>query len=351
MLLRLAMAIIISAGISAGQATAQQINLSSAQVERLGIRVQPAETAKLLNLAMIPGRITAPLDARLAIAVPFGGTVLTVDVLEGAEVTAGKSLLSIASSGYLNTRAELLQHEAEYRTARASADRLRILAAEGIAAEARAEEAEANAARIEAALNSMHGRLSQTLAVTDEAGIYRLVARGPAKVATLAVKPGEYIGALETAIVLQASDRVWLEAPLSAALAVKVRPGDRVSISPGNMSGTVIAVGSDIDPKSRSVILRAEIDERGDIRPGQNVLATIFSQAPPGAITVPRGALVRLAGNDVVFAKRSGGFDVIPVTILARGRYTATIVGPLAPDRHVATSGLTELKAIAQQGI
>lgn len=350
MLLRLAMVTVLLAGLFAQRALSQQIDLNAVQIERLGIRMQPAEITQMLSLATIPGQITAPLDARLAVAVPFGGTVLTVDVLEGSKVEGGKSLLSIVSSDYRNARTSLAQLQAEYSMARTSADRLRKLAAEGIAAETRAEAAEATTAQIEAALNAVRSSLLQTEASAGQAGIYRLVALGTATVATLMVAPGESVGALETAIVLQASDRVWLEAPLSAALAKKVRPGDSVSLSPGDGQGKVIAVGLNVDPKSRSVILRAEIDEGGgDTRPGQNVLATIFTQAPSGALSVARQALVRLAGNDVVFAVRSGGFEVVPITILARGRERATIRGSIAAGSLVATSGLTELKALAQQ--
>jgi len=349
MLLRLTAATIILASLSAGQAQAQQINLSPSQIERLGIQAQPAEAAKLLSLATIPGRITAPLDAQLAIAVPFRGTVLTVDVLEGAKVVNGKSLLSIASNDYLNARTELMQHEAEYHMARASADRLRILSIEGIAAESRAEEAEARAAQIEVALKAMRSRLSQTKATPDQAGIYRLISLGNATVATLVTNPGESVEALETAVVLKASDRVWLEALLPAALATKVQPGDSVSISPGNKQGKVIAVGLNVNPISRSVVLRAEIDKSSDLRPGQNVLATIIGQAPPDAVMVPREALVKLANNDVIFVARGGGFDIVPVNILARGKETATIEGPIAPADYVATTGLTALKALAQQ--
>lgn len=350
MFLRLATATVLLASIFAPRALAQQIDLSAVQIERLGIRVQSAEITQMLSLATIPGQIAAPLDARLAVAVPFGGTVLTVDVLEGSTVENGKSLLSIVSRDYLNARADLAQLEAEYSMARALADRLRKLTAAGIAAETRAEAAEATTVQIEAALNAVRSSLLQTETATGQASTYRLVALSTARVATLAVTPGESVEALETAIVLQASERLWLEAPLSAALAARVRLGDSISLSPGNGKGKVIAVGLNVDPKSRSVILRAEIEEgSSDARPGQNVLATIFTQAPSGTLSVPRQALVRLAGNDVVFAVRSGGFEVVPVNILARGRENAAIMGPIAAGSLVAASGLTELKALAQQ--
>ena len=349
MFFRLVMATMLLASTSAGQALAQQINLSPTQIERLGIQTRAAEAATTLNLATIPGKITAPLHARLAIAVPFGGTVLTVDVLEGVKVDDGKPLLSIASSDYLNAQAELLQHESEYRIARASADRVRKLASEGIAAESRVEEAEAHAAQIKAALTAMRSRLSQTEQVPDQADVYRLVARDSATVATLEVEPGQSVNALDTVIVVQATEQVWLEASLPAALAALVGLGDSVSVSPGDIQGNVIAVGLNVDPRTRSVVLRAEINHGEGTRPGQNVLATIFGQAPAGALMVPREALVRLAGVNVVFVARNGSFEVVQSNILGLGRESATIAAPMTPGDQVAVRGLTELKALAQQ--
>ena len=349
MLLRLAAATILLANIATEQAFAQQIQLSSKQIERIGIKTQPVEAATSLSLATIPGKLTAPLYAHLAVTVPFGGTVLTVDVLEGAKTVAGKPLLSIASSDYLNAKATLMQQDAEYRMALASADRLRKLTNEGISAESRAEEAEAHLAQAEAALNATRDLLSPTESINNQIGVYNLIGSSDARVATLVVKPGESIDAFKTAIILQATDRIWLEAPLPAALAAKVRPGDSVTISPGDIQGKVIAVGLNVDPQSRSVIMRAEIDNKGDTRPGQNVLATIVAQAPPNALSVPREAIVRLADTIVVFIARGKGFDAVPITILARGRERATIVGQITAGDSVAISGLTELKSLAQQ--
>jgi len=349
MLSKLVLATVFLLGATTCQVHAQQINLSPTQIKRLGIDTQAADKATSLNLATIPGKITAPLDAQIAITVPFGGTVYSLDVLEGAPATKGQTLLSIASSDYLAARSELAHLEAEYRMTRSIADRLRKLATEGIASEARAEEAETHVIQAKASLSAIRNRLAQTASIPGREDIYRLISQNNATVASLSVKPGEPIDTLETAIILQAGKKVWLEATLPAALATKVHSGDKVTVSPGNQQGTVIAVGLNIDPKSRSVILRAELDSSDGMRPGQNVLAIVNSQAPAGALIVPRSALVRLAGENIVFASQNDGFKVIAVNVLSRGRNSATITAPLAVGDHIATSGLIELKALAQQ--
>jgi len=350
MFFRLVMATMLLIGASSGQVFAQQIDLNPKQIKRIGITTSAAEVAKTLNLTTIPGRITAPLHTRVAVAVPFAGTILSVDVLEGAKTEQNKPLLTIASSEYLNAQTELLQHETEFRVAQASAERLRKLASEGIVAEARAELAEANAAQIKVALAALRSRLSYTEPTPKQAGTYSLMAQDGGTVATLAINPGDPVEALQTVIVLQASDQVWLEASLPAAMTKLVQVGDKVAATPGDIQGKVIAVGLNVDPVSRSVMLRANIDKKNGARPGQNVLATIIGQAPPGALVIPRAALVRLDGNYVVFVAKGGGFQIVAADILSRGPDKATIVAPISAGDQLAVSGLAELKALAQQG-
>ena len=350
MFFRLVMATLLLIGASTGQSFAQQIDLTATQIKRLGIQTHAAEVAETLNLTTIPGRVTAPLHTRVAIAVPFGGTVLSVDVLEGAKTERNKPLLTIASSEYLNAQTALSQHETEFRVAQASAERLRKLASEGIVSETRAEQAEADAAQITVALAAMHSRLAHTKPAPNQAGAYRLMAQNNVTVATLTVNPGDPIEALQTVIVLQASDQLWLQASLPATTAKLVRVGDRVAASPGDIQGEVIAVGLNIDPVSRSVMLRANIDKADGARPGQNVLATLIGQAPAGALIIPRTALVRLNGTYVVFVAQNGGFQVVPANVLSRGPDRATIMAPIGAGDQLAISGLTELKALAQQG-
>ena len=49
--------------------------------------------------------------------------------------------------------------------------------------------------------------------------------------------------------------------------------------------------------------------------------------------------------GSVVFAARPGGFEPVPVRILARGARDATVQGSISPRDTIAVSGVTELKA------
>jgi cobalt-zinc-cadmium efflux system membrane fusion protein len=82
---------------------------------------------------------------------------------------------------------------------------------------------------------------------------------------------------------------------------------------------------------------------------GQTVRLTLTQSAGAGSFTVPRAAVVELAAGPAVFVARSGGFEAVPVRVLARGPAEATIGGKLAPGNRVAVSGLSELKAASNR--
>lgn len=337
-------------GIVPAVAQEGQIRLSTAQVERLGIRHAEASLAGRQPLAVVPGRITAPLDARLTMAAPFAGTVLSVAALEGSKVFAGDELLVIASNEYLAAQSRLSQTVADYGAQKASLDRLQVLSDEGIVARARVEAAEAAAASTKAELRAMKQLLAQVKPVPAQQGAYSLVAPREATIAQLAVMPGDTVNTLDSAVVLDDAGALWLEAELPSRFLGLVSAGDTVKLDAYGVAGNVIAVGRVVDRQSRSVTVRATLDDHATLKPGQSVQATIFGTAPEGALSVPRKALVRLAGNDVVFALGDGSYQPVAVNVLSRGADEAIITGNLTEGAKVAISGLTELKALAMEG-
>ncbi|MFC4348056.1 efflux RND transporter periplasmic adaptor subunit [Kordiimonas lipolytica] len=327
-----------------------QIALSQTQQARLGVQTGDVQAAERQALVVVPGRITPPLDARLAVAVPFAGIVQAIHVLEGANVKTGDSLLTVASNDFLEAQARLSRAQADYRALKSAAERLKTLSREGVVALGRAEAAEAEATRANAELAATRRMLDSAKPVAGQKGTYSLVAPHDATIAQLQVMPGEMIHTLDSAVVLEGTGALWVEAELPSRFLGKITLGDMVSLQPSGAGAKIIAIGRTVDPQSRSVTVRAELDRNDSLRPGQSVQVTVFGVAEEGAFSVPRDAVVRLAGGDAVFVAERGGYGVVPVTVLSRGAHQAIVTGPLSAGAKVAISALTELKALALEG-
>lgn len=315
------------------------VTLSAAQEKAMGIVLANARPASGAPLAAAPATVTPPLNDRRVVAAPFAGTVLRVHVLEGQAVKAGAPLVTLFSRDALAVSSELAQSQAELRVAQAAARRTQTLASEGVIAGARAEEAQARADQARAMVNERRRLLSGAGSASGE---YVLRAPIAGRVAALTAQPGGGLEAMAPAVTLDRADKLWIEARISPAVAQKLKVGYPVRV--GDTAGRVVAVGASIDPKTRSLPLRAELNNAAGLAPGQTVTVTLLSPAPPGAQAIPRAALVQDAAGARVFVKTGAGYEARAVAVVGAAGTEAVVTG-LPTGARVAVSGAAQLKS------
>ncbi len=325
-------------------ASARLVAVTPQQVERLGIKVAAVRVAGSQTTVSVLGRVTPAPDSRIPVSAPFAGTVKSLVQLEGSSVRKGDTLAVIVSADMHAAHARLQGQEANYRSAKAAADRANALVREGIAPASRAEEA--NAAAAAAAAELAASRSIMTRASRAEAGSYQLLAPAAGRVARLDVATGDQVAAMQLVALIDTRQEMWVEGALPAGAIGKVAAGDHVVLEGASGAvGEVVAAGSSIDPRTRSAMLRARLAAPAGLVAGQTVRLSITRRADAGNFNVPRAAVVELKNGPVVFAARSGGFEAVPVRVLARGLQDATVSGTLNLRDRVAVKGVSELKA------
>jgi cobalt-zinc-cadmium efflux system membrane fusion protein len=151
--------------------------------------------------------------------------------------------------------------------------------------------------------------------------------------------------------------RVWLTVHAFERDAVRVAAGAtaRVSLAavPGRaFSATVALVGRRVDPSSRTMPVRMDLDNPdGLLRPGMSASAWLpFGEAAAMVVAVPAAALQRVDEAWAVFLPRGEGvFEPRPV---GRGRDLGgevEILHGLAPGETVVVEGAFLLKAEAEK--
>jgi biotin carboxyl carrier protein len=68
---------------------AQDLALSDTQLDRLGIRAAPTSVATVLEVANLSAEVQLPVAGIAAVAAPYAGRVLRVEVDEGDAVRRG----------------------------------------------------------------------------------------------------------------------------------------------------------------------------------------------------------------------------------------------------------------------
>jgi cobalt-zinc-cadmium efflux system membrane fusion protein len=330
-------------GLAPQQVRAAEIAVTQAQIDGLDIRLQDVRPATDEAVALLPATIIPPMNSRMAVPAPFSGTVVAVDVLPGETVEKGQALMRIASRELLETLSQLRQAQANLDAAVAVADRYRSLSDKNIASPTRAAEAEAHRDGLRAVVEEHKRLVSLGNIKTNADGSYTLVAQKAGRVVEASVAPGASIVAMASAVVIDTSDELWVEAQLPASLMGKVRPGDRIRLEEG-ATGKVLSVGHSLDPKTRSASLIGTIPAASGFVVGQMVTLSIHREAAVGGFAVPAQSVVQVAGTPSVFVRTDTGFIVLPVTLKGKTLHAATIEGALTAGQKVAVSGLAQLE-------
>jgi cobalt-zinc-cadmium efflux system membrane fusion protein len=329
-------------------ASAQLVAITPQQVERLGIKVAPVRVAGSQTIVSVLGQVTPAPDSRVPVSAPFAGTVKSLVRLEGSSVQKGDALAVIVSADMHAAHARLQGQQANYRSAKAAADRANALVKEGIAPASRAEEA--NAAASAAAADLAASRSIMTRASRAEDGSYQLLAPAAGRVARLEVSAGDQVAAMQLVALIDTRREMWVEGALPASAIGRVASGDHVVLEGANGAvGEVVAAGSSIDPKTRSAMLRARLEAPVGLVAGQTVRLSVTRRSAAGSFNIPRAAVVELKDGPAVFVARNRGFEAVPVRVLARGVQDATVGGMLGIRDRVAVTGVSELKAASMR--
>ena len=320
----------------------------------LGIETAVAEDVQGIPLGSVPGMITLPPEARVAVTAPFPGAALRVFVIEGQAVRKGQALAVVRAVEPVRIRGDLARSQAELGMVEARAKRLEQLAEEGIIAQARADEARAELIQARASVTENNRMASLAGAGAD--GTMTLAAPISGRVQHVGVETGGAVDGMTAPFVIEATGDYRVDLQLPERMARNVKPGMGVQVMvPGNttepmtVAGSILSVAPSIEPETRSVMAKARIGAAPGLVPGQNVMVTILGQTSGTGISVPSSAVTMIDGESYVFLRTGDGYEPRKVTVVAEAGGRSVLSDGLAAGDVVATSSVAELKAIAAE--
>ncbi|MDX2309040.1 MAG: efflux RND transporter periplasmic adaptor subunit [Hyphomicrobium sp.] len=331
--------------IAAAPALAADVNLSNEQVEKLQIKLEPVRRAASETIAVLPGTVVPPINSRVVATAPFAGTMKQVLVLPGQKIAKGAPLAIISSRELLEAQTRLAEAEAERQMAEAIAARKRTLVEKNFQSPAVAEEAEAQVTKIKAVIEQHRRTLALQGISVGEGGDYTVNAANDGVVVESNAKPGDSIESMGTAITLDTSETLWIEAQIPARMVETLKPADVVKIV-GGTEGRVVSVGRSLDGLTRSASLYAELPPNSGLLPGQMISIRIERAANGAAMAIPSSAVTRIDDKPTVFVRNDNGFTAKEVELRGETTDVATVVGELTTNVKVAASGLPVLEQL-----
>lgn len=329
------------------------LDLSKAQIDALGLQFAAPQRAESVSGPAWSGSVMLPPDGYEQIVAPLPGRIVRVHAAAGDAVVPNQPLVTLYSPA-------LVQLVQDYQRARASEDlagqtlsREQRLTKEGIGVERRVREAEIALRQTRIEREALSARLdlagvsAKTLS-NPRTTTAEVILRAPraGKLLMLDAQPGAWLNEGEVATALSYTSIRWIEAEVPLEQADTLKAGQSARILPGELSGTVLAVGLTADPARQTVAVRVEVQDGEALRFGQRAQAR-FTES--GMLwRVPRSAVVQIDGHDSIFVRRADA--ILPLSAKQRGHEAdaALIEAALQAADQIVTQGAIALKGTWQ---
>lgn len=333
------------------------------------IRLTPAaiadaklETAKVTREVLKPsvaltGEIAADPDRSAILSSPIPGRIQSVAFKEGDRVAKGAALVRIAVTEIGKLRAAHATALAHAKAARADANRLRglvekalrpeqeyldaLAAAEGHEAEARGLAAQLTALGFAASSGSVPSSLSLNSPIDGVVVARSAIVGAP-------VVPDQNLGRV---VDLAAP---WFLGRVFENDLARVRVGAKAAVvvdafPKSSFDGVVEALGAQVDPVTRTVMVRIRVTNRDDLlRLGLWGKAHVATDEAPGVpvIAIPRTAVIDVAGRKIAFVKIGDAFEPREVALGTSSMEQLEVISGLDAGEEVVVQGAFTLKSV-----
>ncbi len=337
----LVLAVVVLAGFLAYLFIPQDEAAQSRQGRPTPIKAQPVKRQPFPITIEALG--TANANESVTITAQETDIVSEVMFEDGETVEAGQLLVQLNNQEELARIEEL---EANIEEARRQLDRVQNLRASSAASEQLFDEQQARVKALRAQLDVAKAQLQDLQIRAPFAGLLgiRAVSKGSL------VRPADVITTLDDISTIKVDFSVAENHLASLAT------GQRVTASsvayPGTtFEGTISTIDSRIDPVSRSVLVRAIIDnEDGRLRPGMLLQMTVEKRVL-NALVVPEKALVPVQDKQFVFVVDGDAVREVEVTLGERKPGLVQVLDGVAEGELVVTEGTLRVRDGSQVNV
>ena len=294
-------------------------------------------------------RASGDLKARLhtTIAAEVEGRITEISVDEGGHVAKGAVVIEIDPERrrleLTSGRAQLTQAQANFENARRQTERFRKLRTQEVASDQQLDAAETELTLARSRVDAARAALGVTERALADASVSAPFA---GMIARRSVQLGEFVQTGKPLVELVALDPLEVVFSLTELDTERVRNGQQIDVSVGAFPdrvfhGVVTFISPTVDPATRTLRIKAEIDNReGHLRPGLFARVSLGVAPRSAVVMVPEEALIQRSDGAVLF--KIGSDDRvkrIAVTTGARDSGRVEVRGDVHPGERVVQRG------------
>lgn len=263
----------------------------------------------------LPARIVWSEERTQRVFSAFSGRVSSIDVTMGQSIVKGQALAHLSSPEFGAAQAETSLAQTNLNLATQVLDRQQSLFDLGVVARKDVEQATAEAARAQAELKRAQAKTDlygnrntahQQLALrSDVQGVVveRNITLGQE------VRPDNASQAL---FVISDPSKLWVQIDAQTPDMLDLKPNAQVdlvvpSLSDQVFKATVVTVADQIDPVSRSIKVRALVDNTSRVLKSEMLARVRYTRRISQGIEVPASAVFLIGKQHIVFVQTSKG--------------------------------------------
>lgn len=351
--------------------TGSQINLSTQQIERSGIRTEAALAqggAAAVGSAVeekhglhLSGTVVAPTGAITLVSAAVSGVIQSIHVNSLQQVQPATRIATLFSAPLMEMQRDYLQLAIQSRLSQQKLARDEQLFSQGIIAQTRVQDSRGSALQASLAASERYqalrgagmstAQLQKLLSSNTLSPMLTVNAGVAGTLLELNLNPGQRIEAGMPIARISKGDALWIEFQASRSQAQKIRIGDALQLK-GCGLAKVMAISPQLSGANQSTLIRAQ-QARNDscLKLNQFVEANhVGSRIAAGSVGVPAAALVKSGADAHVFVKNAQGF----VAVKLKSGMNPAVGGKvwvqgqepnsLKAGSPVATSGIVALK-------
>ncbi|MHA6895859.1 efflux RND transporter periplasmic adaptor subunit [Ralstonia pseudosolanacearum] len=311
------------------------------------LKVAPAGQQAVSERLRVPGQIDFDEQRVARIGASVTGRVTELFVVPGQQVKAGDILAQLHSTE-LGTAQLAYQKAVAQRDLQARAlERAKLLLAADVIGSAELQKRQSELAMAEAEVRAAVDQL-RVMGVSMRTGgmssISPVVTSLGGTVVERKVTRGQVVQPADALFTVATLSRVWVVGQVPESAAPLVRAGQAVEIETGAPGGRIVGkliwVSDIVDPQTRTVTVRTEVDnpERA-LKP--SMLATLLIESrPEQKLVVPTSAVVREDNRDYVFVQASPtDYRLVPVKLGDESNGVRPVTSGLQAGQPIVVDG------------
>ena len=301
------------------------ITLTSAQEASIGLQTGMIEERMMGASIRVNGMLDVPPQYLLSITAPFGGRVISTDILPGTHVRKGQTLVVLEDAEFISMQQDYLTVSAELTFAEQELKRQQDLAADNVNARRHLEQAQSNATVLRVRKRALAEQLAligiDATGLTAENLSRRITVKAPfdGYITRVDVNTGSAVPPDGTLLELVDPTHLHVELAVFETDAAKLKAEQEITVMISGedsvRSGHIHLVGTKIK-SDRTVDVHAHLDRPdGRLLPGTTVMARIHIEDSLH-YAVPSGAIVTADGGTWLFVQSGEhSYERVPVML------------------------------------